>query len=151
MRYLRYPIKKMKTIFISFIVILGAFSTITAQENKTITLTLEISITKYNKGSILLALYDSEESYMKEIYKSAEIFIRDNKAQIVFSALKKGVYAFTFFHDLNKNKELDTNFLGIPKEPYGFSNEKKGRFGPPKFEEISFTLNKSSIFKISIE
>jgi uncharacterized protein (DUF2141 family) len=88
---------------------------------------------------------------MKEIYKSAEIFIRDNKAQIIFSALKKGVYAYTFFHDLNKNKELDTNFLGIPKEPYGFSNEKKGRFGPPKFKEVSFTLNKSSIFKISIE
>ena len=87
----------MKTIFISFIVILGAFSTITAQENETITLTLEISTTEYNKGSILLALYDSEESYMKKIYKSAEIFIRDNKAQIVFSALKKGVYAYTFF------------------------------------------------------
>ena len=94
----------MKTFFISFIVILGAFSTIAAQENETITLTLEISSTKYNKGSILLALYDSEESYMKKIYKSAEIFIRDNKAQIVFSALKKGVYAFTFFHDLNKLK-----------------------------------------------
>ena len=53
--------------------------------------------------------------------------------------------------DLNKNKKLDTNFLGIPKEPYGFSNEKKGRFGPPKFKEVSFKLNKSSIFKISIE
>ena len=61
------------------------------------------------------------------------------------------MYAFTFFHDLNKNKKLDTNFLGIPKEPYGFSNEKKGRFGPPKFKEVSFKLNKSSIFKISIE
>ena len=141
----------MKTFFISFIVILGAFSTITAQENETITITLDISTTKYNKGSVLLALYDSEESYMKKIYKSAEIFIKDNKAQIIFSALKKGVYAYTFFHDLNKNKELDTNFLGIPKEPYGFSNEKKGRFGPPKFKEVSFTLNKSSVFKIIIE
>lgn len=83
MRYLRYHIKKMKTIFISFIVILGAFSTINAQENETITLTLEISTTKYYKGSILLALYNSEESYMKEIYKSAEIFIKNNKAQII--------------------------------------------------------------------
>ena len=99
----------MKTFFISFIVILGAFSTITAQENETITLTLEISTTEYNKGSILLALYDSEESYMKEIYKSAEIFIKNNKAQIIFSDLKKGVYAFTFFHDLNKNKDFIRN------------------------------------------
>ena len=52
---------------------------------------------------------------------------------------------------LKRIGKLDTNFLGIPKEPYGFSNEKKGRFGPPKFKEVSFTLNKSSIFKISIE
>ena len=51
----------------------------------------------------------------------------------------------------NENKKIDTNFLGIPKEPYGFSNQKKGRFGPPKFKEVVFKLNKSDIFKIVIE
>ena len=88
---------------------------------------------------------------MKEIYKSTEVFVKDNKAQIVFNSLKKGVYAFSFFHDLNNNKELDTNFLGIPKEPYGFSNYKKGRFGPPKFNEASLEINKNSYYKIAIE
>ena len=61
------------------------------------------------------------------------------------------MYAFSFFHDLNNNKKLDTNFLGIPKEPYGFSNNKKGRFGPPKFSEASLEINKNSYYKISIE
>ena len=109
------------------------------------------SITKFNKGSILIALYESEESYMNESYKSAEVLVKNNKAKFIFHSLKKGMYAFSFFHDLNNNKKLDTNFLGIPKEPYGFSNNKKGRFGPPKFSEASLEINKNSYYKISIE
>jgi len=46
-----------------------------------------------------------------------------------------GQYAIKVFHDENANGELDINFLGIPKESYGFSNHARGRFGPPPFAE----------------
>jgi uncharacterized protein (DUF2141 family) len=36
------------------------------------------------------------------------------------------------------NGKLDTNFLGIPKEGYGFSNGAKGLLGPPSFSDASF-------------
>ena len=42
---------------------------------------------------------------------------------------------------LIKNEKLDTNFFGIPKEQFGFSNNAKGRFGPPSFESASFELD----------
>ena len=119
----------MKLFLISFLLFFNGISTLTAQENKTLTITLEITTTKYNKGHVLLALYDSEKNYMKEIFRSAEVPIKNNKAKIIFNLLEKGEYAFSFFQDLNENKKIDTNFLGIPKEPYGFSNQKKGRFG----------------------
>ncbi len=141
----------MKTLVITLIVLLSVILNLFAQESETVTVTLEVSVSKYNNGSIILAMYDSEESYMKDIYRSAEVAVQNRKAIIVFNTLKKGKYAFTLFHDLNENKKLDTNFFGIPKEPYGFSNEKKGRFGPPKFNEVSFCLNKNKKFKISIE
>ena len=141
----------MKLFLISFLLFYNGISTLTAQENKTLTITLEITTTKYNKGHILLALYDSEKNYMKEIFRSAEVPIKNNKAKIIFNLLEKGEYAFSFFQDLNENKKIDTNFLGIPKEPYGFSNQKKGRFGPPKFKEVAFKLNKNDVFKIVIE
>ena len=141
----------MKFFLISFLLLFNGISTLTAQENKTLTITLEITTTKYNKGHVLLALYDSEKNYMKEIFRSAEVPIKNNKAKIIFNLLEKGEYAFSFFQDLNENKKIDTNFLGIPKEPYGFSNQKKGRFGPPKFKEVAFKLNKNDVFKIVIE
>ena len=141
----------MKFFLISFLLLFNGISTLTAQENKTLTITLEITTTKYNKGHVLLALYDSEKNYMKEIFRSAEVPIKNHKAKIVFNLLEKGEYAFSFFQDLNENKKIDTNFLGIPKEPYGFSNQKKGRFGPPKFKEVAFKLNKNEVFKIVIE
>ena len=141
----------MKFFLISFLLLFNGISTLTAQENKTLTITLEITTTKYNKGHVLLALYDSEKNYMKEIFRSAEVPIKNHKAKIVFNLLEKGEYAFSFFQDLNENKKIDTNFLGIPKEPYGFSNQKKGRFGPPKFKEVAFKLNKNDVFKIVIE
>jgi len=141
----------MKTAFLTFLILINLASSIHGQEKATVSIQLDITCTKFNKGSILIALYESEESYMKEIYKSADVPVKDHKAQFTFHSLKKGVYAFSFFHDLNNNKKLDTNFLGIPKEPYGFSNDKKGRFGPPKFDETSLEINKNSRFKISIE
>lgn len=141
----------MRTSFFTLLLFIIFISGGVSQEKDTLSVTLDISITKFNKGSILIALYKSEESYMKESYKSADVLVKNNKAKFIFHSIKKGVYAFSLFHDLNDNKKLDTNFLGIPKEPYGFSNNKKGRFGPPKFNEASLEINKNSYYKISIE
>lgn len=51
-----------------------------------------------------------------------------------------GTYAIKVFHDVNDNGKLDTNWLGIPTEPYGFSNDAMGMFGPPSFEQASFKV-----------
>lgn len=141
----------MRTSLVTLVLFINLISNVFSQEKNTVSVTLDISFTKFNKGRILIALYDSEESYMKEIYKSGEVLVKNNKAKLIFHSLKKGTYAFSFFHDLNDNKKLDTNFLGIPKEPYGFSNNKKGRFGPPKFSEVALEINKNSYYKIAIE
>ena len=42
---------------------------------------------------------------------------------------------------LNNNNKLDTNLFGIPKEPYGFSNNARSKWGPPKYEIAKFELN----------
>lgn len=141
----------MRTSLVTLVLFINLISNVFSPEIDSVSITLDISITKFNKGNILIALYDSEEGYMKEIHKSGEVLVKDNKAKLIFHSLKKGVYAFSFFHDLNNNKKLDTNFLGIPKEPYGFSNNKKGRFGPPKFNEVSLVINRNSYYEIAIE
>jgi uncharacterized protein (DUF2141 family) len=68
-----------------------------------------------------------------------------------FDKLTPGSYAVTVFHDLNDNGELDTGFFGIPKEPVGFSNNAKGRFGPAKWEATRFPIDGPAVVqKISL-
>ena len=56
------------------------------------------------------------------------------------SMLPHGEYAFTLYVDFNGNKKLDKNFLGIPKEQYGFSNNVMGRMSPPTFDQAKFVI-----------
>jgi len=51
-----------------------------------------------------------------------------------------GQYAVRLFHDVNGNGQFDTNPFGIPTEPFAFSNNARGRFGPATWEEAVFTV-----------
>ena len=55
-------------------------------------------------------------------------------------SLPRGTYAIAVFHDENSDGKLATNFLGIPKEGFGFSNNPAILFGPPPFQRASFAL-----------
>jgi uncharacterized protein (DUF2141 family) len=48
------------------------------------------------------------------------------------------------------NKLTMPNFLGIPKEPYGFSKNKFGKFGPPDFEDASFEVKENNPISLTI-
>ncbi|MFM8401595.1 MAG: DUF2141 domain-containing protein, partial [Pirellula sp.] len=52
-------------------------------------------------------------------------------------------WAVSAHHDKNSNDKLDKSPLGIPTEPYGFSNNPKRGFGPPKFDDVSFSIDSS--------
>ena len=54
--------------------------------------------------------------------------------------LPDGTYAIGIFVDKNYNNKMDRNLFGVPKEQFGFSNNAKGNFGPPSFEDASFTV-----------
>ena len=51
-----------------------------------------------------------------------------------------GEYAISLFVDSNGNKKIDKNFLGIPKEQYGFSNNVMGRMSAPSFDQAKFVV-----------
>ena len=55
--------------------------------------------------------------------------------------LPDGEYAIAAFLDLNKNEKMDKNFIGIPKEQYGFSNNAMGRMSAPSFEQAKFKVS----------
>jgi len=103
-------------------------------------LTIEIGPLKNNTGQVKLAFLDENENVIQE----AVADIKEKKCIIVLEDLEQGTYAFKYFHDENKNEKLDTKFIFIPKEGYGFSNDAKGKYGPPPFKDSIFQLKADS-------
>lgn len=117
----------------------------------TYTITVEISNVKNAKGNLLLALFNSAESYdQEERFKSKVQKAQTGKVKITWEAIPVGTYAFKIFHDENDNKSVDTNFFGIPSEGYAFSNNAKGTMGPPAFEAAKFDLKQNIIQTIKL-
>jgi uncharacterized protein (DUF2141 family) len=54
--------------------------------------------------------------------------------------LPPGSYALAAYHDRNNNGKLDSNRLGMPLEPYAFSNNARGILGPPSFGDARFQI-----------
>lgn len=102
------------------------------------------------KGDIWVALYNSDASFMKTHFLSRKVKVTGNEVVVVIENLAAGDYAITTFHDQNENEKLDTNFLGIPKERYGFSNDATGSLGPPSFAKakVNITTNKKLIINL---
>lgn len=105
--------------------------------NSQITLTVEVTELRNNKGQLLFQLMDENKKTIKSIFG----IIKNKKCIMTFDDLKPAKYAFRYFLDENTNKKLDTKWYGIPVEGFGFSNNAKGLFGPPAFEKWIFDFN----------
>ena len=139
-----------KILLLLAIIFLGTFS-LQAQE-ETFDLKVEITGMDTDKGKVFLALYNSEATFLKksEDTKGENAIVKDKRAIAIFKGLKKGEYAISLFHDENDNNKMDTKIFGIPKEPYGFSNDAKGFMGPPKFKDAKFIVDTNKTITIKV-
>jgi uncharacterized protein (DUF2141 family) len=71
-----------------------------------------------------------------------------NSVTVFFENLKPGIYAISVYQDIDANGKMNQNFLGIPKEPVGVSNNAEGFMGPPKYEDAKFNLNSNKTIEI---
>lgn len=115
------------------------------------TITIEFTGMKSDKGDVYVALYDEKKYFLKKEYKGAIVTVTNKKASAIFTNVSSGEYAISAFHDVNDNNKLDTNFIGIPKEPIGISNNAKGFMGPPKFRKSKFEVKGDVKIIITIE
>lgn len=108
---------------------------------------LEIGVTVENvakeKGLIVADLHDDvKENFL--VWDKVVLRVRatPKKGQTKFCIplTKPGDYAIAIYHDKNGNTKFDKNFLGIPSEHFGMSNNPKFGLKSPKFEEAVFTV-----------
>jgi uncharacterized protein (DUF2141 family) len=102
---------------------------------------------KNNKGVVLLRLYKSKKGFPGKPEFACKVTsgaISGNMSNLEFNNIPSGTYAISMIHDENNNGEMDKNWLGIPKEGVGASNN-SGKFGPPKFKSSSFEVLESTV------
>jgi len=110
--------------------------TITAQ----VPLTLLISNLTSATAPVIVGVYGTENKFpdpndQMRVYK----FTPDSisfKAQI--TDLPFGDYALAIYQDVNSNGKIDKNVIGIPTEPYAFSNNYRPTIKAPGFKNCQF-------------
>jgi uncharacterized protein (DUF2141 family) len=119
----------------------GAFAQTPAPTPAENVIHVEISSLRNDKGQVLCALFSSADAFPKKADRAAARItakIVERKAVCDFTGVAPGTYAVSVVHDENSNGKLDTNFIGMPREGVGASNDAKGHMGPPKFGAASF-------------
>lgn len=114
-------------------------------------LTLTLGNIKSIRGDLLVAVYDKEEHYNTNTNWVAvqKVKMTETTMSLNFTGLPSGHYAVKLFQDENGNGQIDKNSMGIPTEPYGFSNN-GGSFGPPSFDEAKVVVDKATQVEITL-
>lgn len=117
-----------------------------AQEFK---VNLQINNVKQNKGKIFIAVYNKAESYKKQIPDIPIIIEAKSNFLSIDIDIPKGDYVFSVFQDINNNNKLDTNLVGMPKEPVGISNF-DGKGIPGSFKKLNMKIEKDTKIVINL-
>ena len=100
-------------------------------------------------GTVACALFESPAGFPDEYLSSATnvmvIKVRKAQARCDFEDIPPGTYAMAVVHDENMNGKLDTNWVGLPTEGYGFSNNAQAVLSAPSFSEASFTYDGQNV------
>ena len=137
--------------FLLFSVGVSFIPLLSAQSGGQATIILKLTGLRSAKGQVKIAVFNSPEKWLGEqpIYSST-INVDGQSVTWRIKDVPYGDYGVAVFHDENSNGKMDKNVLGMPLEPYGFSNNVRVTFGPPKWERAKFSVNGSTA-EVSIE
>src|SRR3954467_3780242 len=105
-------------------------------------LTIRVENVLPSGGILRLGLYDAAR-YPDDNSKpvaSADVSAPPGETVITLRGISPGIYAIQTFQDVNANDKMDTSWLGLPQEPFGFSLDAKPFLSKPAFEDVKFTL-----------
>ncbi len=104
-------------------------------------LTVNVESIAQTQGTIVLGLFDEASYEGNGAVNGANLKVEGNDVTVTFEGLEPGEYAVKLYHDINDDGEMNTNPFGMPTEPFAFSNDAKGRFGPAKWDAAKFSVS----------
>ncbi len=141
----------MKNLMLITVTLALAWGRTAAQTNNRII--VEVENIKSAEGTLNVGVFNSEKTFLEEPWLSQRKAAEANTRMVFeFTGVPDGAYTVSVYHDINGNGELDTNFIGIPVEPYGVSREGRNMFGPPSYADAVFTLDGDNVrLRITLE
>ncbi len=102
-------------------------------------------------GHLKIGLFESKGfPIVGQEIEGSTIEVKEASITHTFSNISAGTYAISVFQDANDNGQIDKNFFGAPTEPYGFSTNTYGMFGPPDFADVSFEVKENETVSLTI-
>lgn len=114
---------------------------------------VRVSNFRNNKGVCLVALHNNAAAFVGRgvPVKALHTAVVNLTAEAEFDDVPPGTYAVSVIHDANNNGRFDTNFLGIPTEGYGASQNKLPFAAAPKFDANKFSLPANTTTVVNIK
>jgi uncharacterized protein (DUF2141 family) len=133
---------------IYLLLLLFIFSATSFGETSKGSIIINVNKLRTSKGIVKIHLFDKKEGFPTEGKRSMITVygeIQNNKATVTLKEIPFGTYAICILHDEDKSGFLETNWLGIPIEGYGFSNDASAFLSAPSFEKASFKLKEQKL------
>ncbi|RPD49713.1 DUF2141 domain-containing protein [Hymenobacter sediminis] len=105
--------------------------------------TVVVSALASTSSCVKLYFYNAREKFLtKGGYAFMKVVKPSGQHQVSLPVeLAPGEWAVAITQDTNNNDKLDKNLMGIPTEPFAFSNNVRPRLSPPDFNDCKFTVN----------
>jgi uncharacterized protein (DUF2141 family) len=132
----------MKKIFMLAVSLLMAISV----RSQSINIVVSLTNVSSNNGTVKVYFFTDADAFPTKLsgaVKVVSVKAAKGSIQIPVEGLASGNYAIAIHHDENNDGKINTNFIGIPKEPMGVSNGAVGKMGPPKFKDAVMNLRKN--------
>jgi uncharacterized protein (DUF2141 family) len=143
-----------KIVFTVLITACAAFAQTPATSPKVFTLTVQVEGVNSEGGNVGVLVFNSTKGWPEDIHAALKDVVVPAHQGVVTVRIEKlpaGTYALAVGHDVNLNHKVDKNFLGIPKEQWGMSNNPHALVKPPSFSTAQFELKGDAEIRIRMQ
>jgi uncharacterized protein (DUF2141 family) len=105
------------------------------------TLVIKVEKVSPRGGDLRVALYNQQDyAGDQDPVTDKVVPAHPGETVVTMENVKPGIYAVKLFQDFNRNGQFDMNWMGLPLEKYGFSNDAHPTFSEPPFDATKFEL-----------
>ncbi len=110
------------------------------------TIDANIANLRNDHGQVICTLFNSPDGFPDHSKNAVTIavVIKDTRATCRFKNVPYGTYAIVSFHDENHDGKFNQNWLGMPQEGFGFSDN-PSVLKKPSFDDAKFTVAKPEV------